>query len=126
MKRFLLIASALATLAAVLSLSAYSKQDDKEAMSARERRGHDEWVAKSLREIETVKAGMTRADLLKLFGEEGGLSTRTQRTYVYRECSYIKVDVKFEPVADGNRNRENPDDKIVEISKPYLDWQIAD
>ena len=38
---------------------------------------HTEWVAKSLKEIETVKPGMTREDLLRVFRDEGGISTRT-------------------------------------------------
>ena len=47
-------------------------------------KSHSEWIAQSLREMETIKVGMTRADLLRVFREEGGLSTRTQRQYVYR------------------------------------------
>ena len=44
------------------------------AQSAAQSRGeqtHSEWIAQSLKEIETIKPGMTRADLLKVFGEEG-------------------------------------------------------
>ncbi len=33
---------------------------------------HTEWIARSLKEIETVKTGMTRVDLLRVFTEEGG------------------------------------------------------
>ncbi len=44
---------------------------------------HTEWITKSLEEMLTIKAGMTRADLLKVFAEEGGISTRSQRRYVY-------------------------------------------
>ncbi len=32
---------------------------------------HSEWVAKSLSAIQTIKVGMTRKDLLKLFTVEG-------------------------------------------------------
>jgi hypothetical protein len=86
---------------------------------------HAEWLAKAMREIATVKPGMTRADLLKVFDEEGGLSTRTQRRYVYRGSLYIKVDVTFEPVADDKKG-ESPRDKIIKISKPFLEWSILD
>src|SRR6266850_4946318 len=68
---------------------------------------HSEWIAQSLREMETIKVGMTRADLLRVFREEGGLSTRTQRQYVYRECLYIKVAVEFEPVESKEMLPEN-------------------
>ena len=92
-----------------------------------------EWVATSLREMQKVKVGMTRADLLKVFTTEGGLSTALSRRYVYRGCPYIKVDVEFEPVgrpardADGRVTMVEADgDVIKRISKPYLEWGIAD
>jgi hypothetical protein len=88
---------------------------------------HTEWIEKSLKEIETVKVGMTRADLLRVFKEEGGISTRTWRRYVYRDCPYIKVDVEFEPAgALDNKVSEGPSDKISKISKPFLEWSILD
>jgi hypothetical protein len=69
--------------------------------------------------MQKIKVGMTRADLLKVFTTEGGLSTSLNRTFVYRDCSYIKVDVEFEAVgrpardADGRVNpiEANEDDK---------------
>jgi len=68
-----------------------------------------------------VRVGGTRSELLKIFTTEGGLSAPSQQTYVYRHCPYIKVDVKF---ATGDQ--ELPTDKIVDISRPYLDWSKAD
>ena len=92
-----------------------------------------EWIAASLREIEQIKVGMTRADLLKVFTTEGGLSTGLQRKFVYRDCPYIKVDVEFEPVGRPARDRdgrvtleEDRRDIITKISRPYLDWSIMD
>jgi hypothetical protein len=88
---------------------------------------HTEWIAKSLKEIEGVKVGMTRLDLLRVFKEEGGLSTRTQRRYVYRDCPYIKVEVEFEPVGEPeNKLSQSPRDKIIKISRPFLEWSIVD
>ncbi len=57
-----------------------------------------EFISKSIDEIHTIKVGMTRRELLAVFETEGGISTRTQRQYVYKKCEYIKVNVKFEPV----------------------------
>jgi len=65
---------------------------------------------------------MTRSDLTKLFTTEGGLSTIQQRTYVYRQCPYIKLDVKFA----ASSAVELPTDKIVEVSLPYLAWSVTD
>jgi len=88
---------------------------------------HTEWIAKSLKEIENVKVGMTRVDLLKVFKEEGGISTRTWRRYAYRDCPYIKVDVEFEPVGElENKVSPSQKDKIIKISKPFLEWSIID
>ena len=86
-----------------------------------------EFVALWLKEIQTIKVGMTRKQLLEAFTTEGGLSSRTWRTYVYRRCPYIKVDVDFKPV--GNENDQlgqKPEDVITKISRPYLQWPIMD
>ena len=89
-----------------------------------------EWIADTLKEIQKIKIGMTRADLLKVFTTEGGLSSPFSRTYVYRECPYIKVDVEFEPVgrrdAEGRVTHETNEDVIKKISRPYLEWGIID
>jgi hypothetical protein len=88
---------------------------------------YTQWLADSLREIQSLKPGMTRADLLKTFEEEGGLSTRTERRYAYRDCPCIKVNVKFEPVGSLDDKSTNASaDKIRTISQPFLEWPIAD
>jgi hypothetical protein len=88
---------------------------------------HTQWVANVLRWTYDIKPGMTRSDLLKVYTEEGGLSTRAQRTYVLKGCPYVKVDVKFLPVGNAQGGlTQDPSDKIQEISKPYLDYSIMD
>jgi hypothetical protein len=122
MRRLLLTAVTVAAIACVLTPSASPARDDKAVAAERIK-----WVEESLKQMQTVKVGMTRAELLKVFAEEGGISTRTQQTYVYRGCQYFKVDVRFEPVgARAAAAPYPPGDKIVNISKPYLDWGIAD
>ena len=81
-------------------------------------------ISKVLAECQKITPGMTRARLLKVFTEEGGLSTVAQRTYVYRGCPYIKVDVEFK-VADGER-KERLTDIITKISRPYLQYAVID
>ena len=88
---------------------------------------HAEWIDSVLRSVETLKPGMTRKDLYNLFTQEGGLSTRTQRTYVYRQCSHIKVDVTFAPASrEGPLSDEMPGDVIVSLSRPYLQYTNID
>jgi hypothetical protein len=80
-----------------------------------------------LRECQTIKPGMTRSDLLKMFKTEGGVSTARHRTFVYRGCPYIKIDVDFR-LSDLKQNvlEEKPTDIIAGISKPYLEWSVMD
>ena len=121
MRKLMSVAATVGALACFLTLSASTARDDREASK------RIEWVGKSLKEMEAIKVGMTRAELLKVFTGEGGLSTRSQQTYVYRECPYFKVDVRFEPVGGARGNDfVSPDDKIVTISRPYLDWSVLD
>ena len=126
MRKLALVALAF-LFALVISVSALSVRDSQRSQE------HTEWIAKSLREMEKIRVGMTRADLLKVFTIEGGLSTGLNRRYVYRECPYIKVDVEFEPVGRPARDAqgrvtliEADGDVIKEISKPYLEWGIMD
>ena len=82
--------------------------------------------------MQTIKR-MTRQALLTVFTTEGGLSTGLQRTFVSRDCLYFKVDVEFQTVGRPNRDGngrvtlvENGQDIILKISRPYLQFTIAD
>jgi hypothetical protein len=88
---------------------------------------HTKWVESVMRSILTIKMGATRKDLLKILAEEGGISSRTHRTYVYKQCPYIKVDVEFAPVGNqDNRFDEMPEDRVIAISRPYLEYSVFD
>ena len=106
------------------------------SVNAQQNKGRDEkmaWVSSIIEETSKIKSGMTRSDLLKVFVEEGGLSTGLNRTYVYRDCPLIKVDVEFEPVGRPAKDskgyvtlKEDKRDIIKSLSKPYLDLPILD
>jgi len=86
----------------------------------------DESIGVYLKEIETLRAGMTRADVERLFTREGGFRGGTLQAsgqFYYRKCPYLKITVEFEPGRRGSR--EQPQDKIVSISKPFLEATIA-
>jgi hypothetical protein len=106
----------------ILSVIAVSQSESEENPTQIDRE-HRAWIAGVLNTMHTIKVGMSRTDLMKLFTTEGGLSTTPQRTYVDRQCPYIKVDVKF---AASSRDKELPTDKIVEVSRPYLAWSVGD
>lgn len=96
-------------------------------------RGEIDWVAQVLKSMNMIKLGMTRADLLKVFTVEGGLSTGVERTFVSQQCPYFKVDVKFRAVGRPGEDKdgrvtliEDQRDEIVSISTPYLAFSIMD
>jgi len=82
--------------------------------------GHMEWAGNVLAWIKTIRPGLTRSDLLHMFTTEGGLSTRTRRTYVLKRCPVIKVDVEF------SVSRNEAEDTMNQISRPYLDYGHVD
>ena len=122
-----IVMSAASLLGLVLAVSALSVQGPPKSQA------QTDWIAHSLKEMQTVKVNMTRADLLKIFTAEGGISTGLNRTYVYRKCQLIKVDVEFEPVGRPARDAEGRvtlveanEDVIKKVSKPYLEWGVTD
>jgi hypothetical protein len=79
------------------------------------------WIAKVLKQIDSIHQGMTRSDLQSTFTTEGGISTKKQRTYIYKGCPYIKVDVVF-----SDAGATEAEDRIVSISRPYLAFSVMD
>ena len=86
-----------------------------------------QWIVKVLHQIQTIQAGMKRRELDLLFTTEGGISTRHQRTYVLRECQYIKINIQFRSVpGPADRFEGSPEDVIESVSKPYLEFGHVD
>jgi hypothetical protein len=95
---------------------------------------HEVWLAHLMEKMETIKPGMTRWDVLKVFKAEGGLPATTptptglQRSrFVSQDCPIFKIDVEFKPVATGNLGYNlsgfliaDNRDVIVKVSKPYV------
>jgi hypothetical protein len=88
---------------------------------------HTKRIDQVMDSIATIKPGMTRQDILKIFTTEGGLSSRGQQRYVYKHCPHIKVDVEFAPVDGGPPlSADDSADKIIKISRPFLEYTIMD
>ena len=94
---------------------------------------HVAWVTEVLERMQTIMPGMTREVLYRVFTTEGGLSTGLQRTFVSRDCPYFKVDVEFQATVSPDRDKngwvtlvEDGKDLILKISRPYLQFSIAD
>ena len=128
-RRGLVAASLFVMAFAGWSMSGHGRLGSEESCQ----QANDRWVAGTLKKMETIKAGMTRGDLLKVFRTEGGFSTGLHRTYVSRDCSYFKVDVHFHAVGRPERDKdgsvtlvEDDRDSIATISRPYLQFAITD
>ena len=114
-----LAAALLMMLASVSSLS-LPRED-------RKRQERIEWVAGCLKQMQAVRAGMTRKEIEKILTMEGGLYSPTTGHYVSRECPYFKVDVEFTAARDKDgRAVFGGHDRIVKVSRPYLDWPTID
>jgi hypothetical protein len=113
--------------AAQPSTSRHTASNIREPSTAQLRLDRQRWVAKCLREMESIKVGMSRKDLSKVFSTEGGVSSPCSRHYVHRECPYFKVNIEFATSrgADGRRVAR-PNDKITKVSRPYVQWSILD
>ncbi|HEV2221749.1 MAG TPA: hypothetical protein VGR84_01975 [Candidatus Acidoferrales bacterium] len=76
------------------------------------------------------KVGMTRREVEKYFSPDGGLqffsTTGSTTRYVYLKCEFIKVNVSFKSAVHGSRNSRSPDDIVESVSKPYLEYPVAD
>ena len=70
--------------------------------------------------LETLKVGMTRSDIEKILLPTGGLSTDlSKQNYRDLENRHIRMDVEYE--LSNKTGRTSAGDKVVKISKPYLD-----
>jgi hypothetical protein len=76
--------------------------------------------------VDALHPGMTRADVLKNFGTEGGISARELNHYVYKRCPYIKIDVTFVVAPNADQAKEAATDTIATVSKPYLQFSVMD
>ena len=65
----------------ILSVSALAQSESP--ASSQTELGRTAWIAGALNEMQTIKVGMTRSDLLKLFTTEGGLRRPlSERTFI--------------------------------------------
>ena len=107
--------------------SEWQIQAESVPMSAERTQQRMQWIGKVLHDIEQIRPGMKRKDLLKVFTAEGGLSTRSQRTYVYKDCPYIKVTVHFKTLeGEFSTLYEDPEDVIESLSQPFLALSTMD
>lgn len=90
---------------------------------------HDrvQWLAQSMEEAQTIKVGMSKAELMKIFEPDGGLQPGGwSGRFSLRSCPFIMINVQFRP--PDSSNPAPPDDKmlIAKVSEPYLEPPALD
>jgi len=118
MKKVVLLTAGLSVMIGALTYS--HAQDGSD-------RARQQWLEEKYTEARSIKPGMSRADLLKLFMEDGGLQSIPATRYVLKGCHLIQIEVKFD-TKYGVNYKPVPDEnlKIVEVSKPYLERMATD
>jgi len=84
---------------------------------------YSHWLQMSLIEIQTIRVGMTRGDLLKLFTPDSGFGAGGR--FRYQKSWMIAIDVTF-ATNNGDPEKTQSRDVITSISKPYLDFPAYD
>lgn len=100
MVRRLLVFALISTAAITGGIDMHASPPPRQVASSQ---SHGAWVIEILKRMQTIKPGMTREDLLKVFTPDSGLSNGLRVT--------LEEDAK---------------DVIVKISKPYLEFPLAD
>jgi hypothetical protein len=72
---------------------------------------------------------MTRRDVERNFTMDGGLQFFSKSgfttCYVYSKCEFIRITVAFN-AAQSKMGSPSPDDIVVRVSKPYLEYAAKD
>ena len=83
-------------------------------------------VERALKNLQSLKIGMTRKDIESHnFVEAGGMVFRDHTRYDYKSCEYIHLEVDFslDPSVDKDMS---PKDVITGFSKLTLDYPAKD
>ncbi len=84
--------------------------------------GNCEVIEEALQETGKLKSGITRDKVEVTFVLDGGMQFGRTSRYSFRKCPSIKVDVEF----SGSRADSSPTDRIVKVSRPYLELPAYD
>ncbi len=88
-----------------------------------------QWVESCLKDFESIKTGMTRAQVEAKVTMDGGLQNVSPVRFAHPACGYFKIDVEFafkRNAADQNRAIADKADKVTKVSKPYIERPILD
>ena len=106
-------------LLATYSITTHGQDEQEQA--------HRQWLNELYTEATSIKPGMSRADLLRVFEEDGGLQRIPATRFLLKRCRMIKVEVEFD-TEYGQEYKESADEnlKITKVSLPYLEYPHYD
>jgi hypothetical protein len=82
-------------------------------------------IQEALQASGNIKMGMSRKEVEDYWLRDGGVQFREETRYMYPNCRYVRVDVKFDLVAP-NEVKDSPGDRVKEVSKPYVAYPTMD
>lgn len=82
-------------------------------------------IEQALRDYEQVKNATTRREIARFFVPDGGMQFPARTRYVYPKCDYLHVDIEFELVKPSGAS-SLPDDKVIGVSKLYMEYPAKD
>jgi hypothetical protein len=88
-----------------------------------------EFAGDYFKNFESITNGMTRAAVGKRLTMDGGLQGASPVRFIDPACPCFKINVEFDfkrDAADQNRAIMGKDDKVLRVSKPYLESPFSD
>jgi hypothetical protein len=88
-----------------------------------------ELAGECFKNFESITNGMTRGEVEKKLMMDGGLRTVSPVRFIDPGCPHFKIKVEFgfkRDARDQNRAGESQDDKVIDVSKPYLEEPFTD
>ncbi len=83
-------------------------------------------IEEALQETAKLKPEMTRDKVEVNFVLDGGMQFERTSRYLFRKCSFIKVDVEFAERGAGSPKEFSATDRVVKVSRPYLEYPAFD
>ncbi len=88
-----------------------------------------EFAGDCFKNFEAITNGMTRTEVEKKLTVDGGLQSVSPVRFVDPGCPHFKIKVEFgfqRDARDQNRAIAGRDDKVIGVSKPYLEEPFTD
>lgn len=105
----------------------FQKCQSIKPLSAKDVPVYKKCLEQCIGEIKSINTNTTRGEVNKLLQQNGGISTAQAAIYSHQVCDVLKVRVEFEFQRDEDgRAKFNENDKVKDVSMPYLGLFIMD